>query len=85
MPDRPYAIIPDNLEMLDWLDRCNDDGRLSMDRHPYREEAIDAISESNERLVRSDERVEAHRAEIGELVRRDDAVTAPRFLRKVLV
>lgn len=72
------------IEMLYWLDRCGYSGWLSMDQYPYREDAAGAIGESIEWLVKFDAIVEAHRAEIDELVAAGDAVKTSRWLRGVL-
>ena len=73
------------IETLYWLDRCGYTGWLSMDQYPYREDAAGAIGESIIWLRRFDQIVEAHRTEIDQLVKSEDAVATSRFLRKVLV
>lgn len=72
------------LEMLYWLDRCGYDGWLSMDQYPFREDAADAIGESVAWLMKYDKALQAHRGEIDELLKKDDAVATSRFLRSVL-
>jgi sugar phosphate isomerase/epimerase len=72
------------IEMLYWLDRCGYKGWLSMDQYPYRENAVDAISESILWLRQFDCIVQKHRRQIDQLVADDDAVATSRFLRSVL-
>jgi len=73
------------IETLYWLDRCGYTGWLSMDQYPYREDAAGAIGESIIWLRRFDQIVEAHRTEIDQLVKSEDAVATSRFLRSILV
>lgn len=72
------------IEMLYWLDRCGYKGWFSMDQYPYRENAVDAISESILWLRQFDCIVQKHRQQIDQLVAADDAVATSRFLRSVL-
>lgn len=72
------------LEILYWLDRTGYGGWLSMDQYPYREDAAGAIGESILWLVRFDEILQAHRAEIDALIQADDAVRTSSFLRRAL-
>jgi xylose isomerase len=72
------------LETLYWLDRCGYAGWLSMDQYPYREDAAAAIGESILWLTRFSAMLEEYRAEIDNLVERQNAVETSRFLRSVL-
>jgi xylose isomerase len=72
------------LETLYWLDRTDYSGWLSMDQYPYREDAAGAIGESIQWLVKFDQILQEHRAEIDQLVQAQDAVATSRFLRGVL-
>jgi xylose isomerase len=72
------------LETFYWLDRCDYDGWLSMDQYPYREDAVGAISESIEWLVKFDAIVENNRDKIHELVSLGDAIETSKFLRSVI-
>jgi xylose isomerase len=72
------------LETLYWLDRCGYAGWLSMDQYPYREDAAAAIGESILWLTRFSAMLEEYRAEINNLVERQNAVETSRFLRSVL-
>jgi sugar phosphate isomerase/epimerase len=73
------------LETLYWLDRTGYNGWLSMDQYPYREDGAAAIGESILWLVRFDEILQEHRAEIDRLISEEDAVQTSRFLRKALL
>lgn len=72
------------IEMLYWLDRCGYAGYFSMDQYPYREDAVGAIGESIQWLMKFDAIVQAHRSRIDELLAQGDAVATSRFLRSVL-
>ena len=73
------------LEMLYWLDRCEYDGWFSMDQYPYREDAVGALTESIQWLIKFDTILEEHRSTIDSLIAMQDAVETSRFLRTVLV
>jgi xylose isomerase len=73
------------IEMLYWLDRCNYNGWLSMDQYPYREDAVGAIGESIQWVVKYQAVMEAHKSEIDELLKLGDPVATSRFLRSVLL
>ncbi len=72
------------IEMLYWLDRVGYSGWLSMDQYPYREDAVGAIGESVEWLVRFGQLVETYRQEIGECLKERNPVKTSAFLRKIL-
>jgi xylose isomerase len=71
------------LETLYWLDRCGYVGWLSMDQYPYREDAAGAIGESIFWLRQFSAILEAHREEIDQLVKQQDAVATSGFLRTI--
>lgn len=73
------------IEMLYWLDRCGYEGWFSMDQYPYREDAVGAISESIEWLVKFDAIMQTNKSKIDELVNIGDAVETSKFLRQVIV
>jgi sugar phosphate isomerase/epimerase len=73
------------LETLYWLDRCEYTGWLSMDQYPYREDGAGAIGESILWVNEFDQVLQAHRAEIDELVAKQDAIATSRFLRGVMI
>ncbi len=72
------------IEMLYWLDKCGYQGWLSMDQYPYREDAVGAIGESIQWVVKYQAIMEAHKAEIDELLKLGDPIATSRFLRSVL-
>ena len=72
------------LETLYWLDRCQYNGWLSMDQYPYREDAVGAIGESIQWLVKFDAILRENRVRMDELVAMGDAVETSRFLRSVI-
>jgi xylose isomerase len=72
------------LELLYWLKRTGYEGWLSMDQYPYREDAVDAISESILWVKKFEEIVNTHYNEIETLIKANDAVNTSRFLRKIL-
>ena len=72
------------VELLFWLKKTGYTGWLSMDQYPYREDAIDAISESLHWVKKYETIVEEHYGEIEELIRANDAVATSRFLRKLV-
>jgi xylose isomerase len=69
---------------LYWLDRTGYNGWLSMDQYPYREDAVGAISESIEWLIRFDSILQAHKKTIDVLLEHGDAVETSRFVRRQL-
>jgi len=72
------------IELLYWLKKTGYDGWLSMDQYPYREDCVDAISESILWVKKFEDIVYAHFDEIDTLVKANDAVNTSRFLRKIL-
>ena len=72
------------VELLFWLKRTNYKGWLSMDQYPYREDAIDAISESLYWVKKYEEIVEEYYTEIEGLIQANDAVATSRFLRRLV-
>jgi xylose isomerase len=72
------------IEMIYWLRRCGYTGWLSMDQYPYREDAAGAIAESILWLEQFSEIVDCGSVEIGDLLRKQDAIATSRFLRNVL-
>ena len=72
------------VELLYWLKKTGYEGWLSMDQYPYRENAVDAISESILWVKKFEEIVDAHYNEIDTLVKANDAVNTSRFLRTIL-
>lgn len=72
------------IEMLYWLDRCGYKGWFSMDQYPYREDAVGAITESIEWLVKFDYIMQDNRSKIDELLKLNDPVETSSFLRSVL-
>jgi len=72
------------IELLYWLKKTGYDGWLSMDQYPYRENGVDAISESILWVKKFEDIVDAHYNEIDALVKANDAVNTSRFLRKIL-
>ena len=73
------------LEMLYWLDRTGYGGWLSMDQYPYREDAVGAIGESVEWLVKFAQVADACRSEITCLLRERNPVKTSAFLRQVIL
>ena len=55
-----------------------------MDQYPYREDAIDAISESLYWVKKYEEIVEEYYTAIEGLIQANDAVATSRFLRKLV-
>jgi len=72
------------IDLLFWLKKTGYDGWLSMDQYPYREDAIDAISESIHWIKKYEQIVDEHYDEIASLVQMNDAVETSRFLRRLL-
>ena len=72
------------VELLFWLKKTGYKGWLSMDQYPYREDAIDAISESLHWVKKYETIVEEYYGEIEQLIRANDAVATSRFLRKLV-
>jgi xylose isomerase len=72
------------IDLLFNLKKAGYAGWLSMDQYPYRENAIDAISESVLWVKKFEIIVEDNFAEIEALVRQNDAVETSRFLRRFL-
>ena len=72
------------LETLYWLDRCGYAEWLSMDQHPYREDAAGATGEGILWLTPFDAMVPQRRTEIDATIAAQDGVATSRFLRSVL-
>jgi len=72
------------VELLFWLKKTGYEGWLSMDQYPYREDAIDAISESIHWVKKYEEIVDRYYNEIESLIKLNDAVETSRFMRKLL-
>lgn len=73
------------VELLYWLKKTGYEGWLSMDQYPYREDAVDAISESILWVKKFEQIVDNYFDEIDTLVKANDAVETSRFLRKLFV
>ncbi|HBQ57478.1 MAG TPA: xylose isomerase [Porphyromonadaceae bacterium] len=73
------------VELLFWLRKTGYSGWLSMDQYPYREDAIDAISESIFWVMKYDQIVDKYYNEIESLIKLNDAVETSRFLRNLIV
>lgn len=71
------------IELLYWLKKTGYDGWWSMDQYPYRENAVDAISESIFWVKKFEKVVDEYFNEIDTLVKANDAVETSRFLRRV--
>ncbi|MDD4189986.1 MAG: sugar phosphate isomerase/epimerase [Mangrovibacterium sp.] len=71
------------IELMFWLKKTGYGGWLSMDQYPYREDAIDAISESIHWVKKYEQIAEEHCNEIEELIKLNDAVETSRFLRRL--
>lgn len=73
------------IELLYWLKKTGYEGWLSMDQYPYREDAVDAISESILWVKKFEKVVDEYSDEIDLLIKANDAVETSRFLRKLLM
>jgi sugar phosphate isomerase/epimerase len=73
------------IELMFWLKKTGYEGWLSMDQYPYRENAIDAISESILWVKKYEQIVDKYYNDIESLIKLNDAVETSRFLRKLLV
>jgi xylose isomerase len=71
------------IELLFWLKKTDYKGWLSMDQYPYREDAVDAISESILWVKKFETIVDEYYNEIEALIKLNDAVEMSRFLRKL--
>lgn len=72
------------VELLFWLRKVGYNGWISMDQYPYREDAVDAISESILWVKKYEQIVDSHYDEIDALVKENDAVKTSRFLRRLI-
>jgi sugar phosphate isomerase/epimerase len=72
------------IELLFWLKKTGYKGWLSMDQYPYREDAVDAISESILWVRKFESIVNEYYNDIDALIKLNDAVETSRFLRKVM-
>jgi xylose isomerase len=72
------------VELMFWLKKTGYEGWLSMDQYPYRENAIDAITESILWVKKYEQIVDKYYNEIESLIKLNDAVETSRFLRKLL-
>jgi xylose isomerase len=73
------------VELLFWLKKTGYEGWLSMDQYPYRENAVDAISESILWVKKFEKIVDEYYNEIDKLIQGNDAVETSRFIRKLFV
>jgi len=73
------------VELLFWLRKTGYNGWLSMDQYPYREDAIEAISESILWVKKYEQIVNKYYDEIDSLIKLNDAVKTSRFLRNLIV
>lgn len=71
------------VDLLFWLKKTGYDGWLSMDQYPYREDAIDAISESIHWIKKYEQIVDENFNEIDSLIQLNDAVETSRFMRRL--
>ncbi|HEX7494704.1 MAG TPA: sugar phosphate isomerase/epimerase family protein [Bacteroidales bacterium] len=72
------------VELLFWLKKTGYSGWLSMDQYPYREDAVDAISESILWVKKYEQIVEEYYDEIESLIALNDAVKSSAFLRNLI-
>jgi xylose isomerase len=72
------------VELMFWLRKTGYKGWLSMDQYPYREDAIDAISESIHWVKKYEQVVDEYYDEIDSLIKLNDAVETSKFLRKLM-
>ena len=72
------------IELLYWLRKTGYQGWLSMDQYPYREDAVDAISESILWVKKFETIVDEYFPEIDALVKLNDAIETSRLLRKLI-
>jgi len=72
------------VELLFWLRKTGYEGWLSMDQYPYREDAVDAISESILWVKKYEQIVDQYFDEIESLIKLNDAVETSRFMRKLI-
>mgnify|MGYP000879191875 FL=1 len=71
------------IDLLFWLKKTGYKGWFSMDQYPYREDAIDAISESIYWIKKYEQIVNEYYDEINQLIHLNDAVETSRFLRQL--
>lgn len=71
------------VELLFWLKKTGYEGWLSMDQYPYRENAVDAISESILWVKQFEGIVDKYYSELDRLVTLNDAVETSRFIRNL--
>ena len=73
------------LEFFYWLRRTGYNGWMTIDQYPYREDGRDAVSESAEWLDSLETLVDrADMEEISNTLKRKDAISASRLMRKLL-
>ena len=72
------------VELLFWLRKTGYEGWLSMDQYPYREDAVDAISESILWVKKYEQIVDQYFDEIESLIKLNNAVETSRFMRKLI-
>lgn len=72
------------IELLFWLKKTGYNGWISMDQYPYREDAVDAISESILWVKKYEQIVDTYFDEIDALIKENDAIKTSRFLRKLI-
>jgi xylose isomerase len=73
------------VELMFWLKKTGYEGWLSMDQYPYREDAVNAISESILWVKKFEKIVDEYYEEIDTLIKANDAVETSRFFRKLIV
>lgn len=71
------------VELLFWLKKTGYEGWLSMDQYPYRENAVDAISESILWVKQFEGIVDKYYNELDRLITLNDAVETSRFIRNL--
>lgn len=72
------------VELLFWLRKTGYKGWISMDQYPYREDAVEAISESILWVKKYEQIVDTYYDKIEELIQLNDAVKTSKFLRELL-
>lgn len=73
------------IEILYWLDECGYDGWLSMDQYPYREDAVEAISESIKWIKAFDEILMKNKKSIKAAIASGNAVETSALMRKIML
>jgi sugar phosphate isomerase/epimerase len=73
------------VELLFWLKKTGYKGWFSMDQYPYRENGVDAISESILWVKKFEKIVDEYYTDIEKLIKANDAIETSRFLRKLVI